>query len=110
VVRQAVDGSVRLFLREHLAEIDILVRGGHTLLHHAFGRGLQHAAIDVTDGDDLNALLGHQLAHVAAALGLQADTDELEAIAWSDRTILAERGGWDDGREAENSASEGGVL
>jgi hypothetical protein len=43
-------------------------------------------------------------------LGLQADADELEAITWSDRTILAERGGWDDGREAEDGASEGGIL
>ena len=110
VVRQAMDGGVGLLLREHLAEIDILVRGGHALLHHAFGRGLQHAAVDIADRDDLDALLGHQLAHDAASLGLQADADELEAIAGSDRAILAERGGRDDGGEAEDSASEGGVL
>ena len=110
MVRQAVDSGVGLLFRQHLAEIDILFRGGHTLLHHILGRGLQHTAIDVADRDDLHALLGHQLAHVAAALSLQADTDELETVTRGDRAILTERGGRDDRGETKNEAGKGGVL
>ena len=110
MVRQAVDRGVGLLLREHLAEVDILLRRGHALLDDVLGSGLQHAAVDVADGDDLDALLGHQLAHVASALGLQADADELEAVTRGDRAVLAERRGRDDGGEAEHRASEGGVL
>jgi hypothetical protein len=92
VVRQAVHRGVRFLFREHLAEIDILLGRRQALLDDAFGGRLEHAAVDVADRDDLDALLRHQLTHVAAALGFDADADELEAVARSDRAVLAERG------------------
>ena len=110
MIGESVHRGVGLLLGEHLAEIDILLRLGHALLHDVLGSGLQHAAVDVTDGDHLDALLGHQLAHVAAALGLQADADELQTIARGNRAVLAESGGRDDGGEAERGAGEGGAL
>ena len=104
MIRQAHDGRIRLFLREEFAEVDVLLWGGHAFLDDGFGRGGEDALVDVADRDDLDALLGHQLAHVAAALRLKADTDELQAVARGNRAIFAQRGGRDDGGEAEKGA------
>ncbi|NBV79871.1 MAG: hypothetical protein EBR62_08435, partial [Verrucomicrobia bacterium] len=88
----------------------ILLRRSLAGLDDGLGFGGEDALVDVADGDDLDALLGHQLAHVATALALEADAGKLEAIGRSDGAVLAERRRWDDGREAEREAGEGGVA
>jgi hypothetical protein len=110
VVGQAVHHRVGLLLGEHLAEVLIGLGRGLLLVHHGLGGGVEHALVDVAEGDDLHALLVHELAQVAAAHPLEADADELDAVAGGDGAVLAQRGGGDDGREAEGESGQGGAL
>ena len=79
VIRRGVQHGIHVGARDHLAKIIVAISLRELGQIHG---AVAVLAIDITDRNDLHALIGQEGAHVAGALAADTDAGEADLAVW----------------------------